>query len=60
MFTSFQFLMRGALACALSVFVTGAFAQVVPATSAANAPLLLPLNAKQQASLGVQVVAVQA
>ena len=60
MFTFFKLFVRGAFAWALSAWVLGALAQVAPTQSTASAPLLLPLNAKQQASLGVQVAAVQA
>jgi len=60
MFTSFKFFVRGAFVWTLSAWVLGALAQVAPAQSTASAPLLLPLNVKQQASLGVQVAAVQA
>ena len=60
MFTFFKLFVRGAFAWALSAWVLGALAQVAPTQSTASAPLLLPLNAKQQASLGVQVAPVQA
>ncbi|BDU53219.1 efflux RND transporter periplasmic adaptor subunit [Limnohabitans sp. INBF002] len=60
MFTFFKLFVRGAFAWALSAWVLGALAQVAPTQSTASAPLLLPLNAKQQASLGVQVATVQA
>ena len=58
MFTSFKFLLCGFVSCLWLAVTVNALAQVAP--SAANAPVLLPLNAKQQASLGVQVAAVQA
>jgi cobalt-zinc-cadmium efflux system membrane fusion protein len=60
MFTSFKFFLRGACAWALFALVFSALAQVAPVQSTVSAPLLLLLNAKQQASLGVQVAAVQA
>jgi RND family efflux transporter MFP subunit len=60
MFTSFKFFLHGACAWALFALVFSALAQVAPAQSTVSAPLLLLLNAKQQASLGVQVAAVQA
>lgn len=58
MFTSFKFFLRGFVSCLWLAVTVNALAQVAP--SAANAPVLLTLNAKQQASLGVQVAAVQA
>ena len=60
MFTFFKLFVRGAFVWALSAWVLGALAQVAPAQSTASSPLLLSLNAKQQASLGVQVATVQA
>jgi len=60
MFTSFKFFLRGAVACTFLALTVNALAQVSVASSAANASVLLSLNAKQQASLGVQVAAVQA
>ena len=60
MFTSLRFFVRGSFVFVLSVLTCSAFAQL-PAIQAANSlQVLLPLNAKQQASLGVQVGAVQA
>ena len=60
MFTFLRFFVRGSFVFALSVLPCSAFAQL-PAIQAANSlQVLLPLNAKQQASLGVQVGAVQA
>lgn len=60
MFTSFKFLVRALWLGLLYALTLSALAQVATAQSAASAPVLLPLNAKQQASLGVQVAAVQA
>ncbi len=60
MFTSLRFFVRVSFVFVLSVLTCSAFAQL-PAIQAANSlQVLLPLNAKQQASLGVQVGAVQA
>lgn len=60
MLNFFKCLFRRALLWAISVSACAVFAQVTPAQSAASAALLLPLNLKQQASLGVQVASVQA
>ncbi len=60
MFTSCQFFLRGVLVAALSGLTFNALAQVKAVQSAAGTPVLLPLSTKQQASLGVQVAAVQA
>ena len=60
MFTSCQFFLRGVLVAALSALSFNALAQVTAVQSAASTPVLLPLSTKQQASLGVQVAAVQA
>jgi membrane fusion protein, heavy metal efflux system len=60
MFTSGQFFLRGVLVAALSALTFNALAQVTAVQSTASAPVLLPLSTKQQASLGVQVAAVQA
>jgi len=54
MFTSFKFSVRAAVLGVLSVLALPALAQMP-----ASAALLLPLNAKQQASLGVQAAAIQ-
>ena len=64
MFTSFKFSVRAAVLGVLSVLALPALAQMTPIQTApaqmpASAALSLPLNAKQQASLGVQVAAVQ-
>lgn len=60
MFTFFQFFVRGVSVAVLSALTFNVLAQVTAAQSAASAPVLLPLSAKQQASLGVQVATVQA
>jgi membrane fusion protein, heavy metal efflux system len=57
---SLKFFIPSAFACALSTVVLAAFAQVKPLQVAITAPVLVPLSTKQQASLGVQVAAVQA
>mgnify|MGYP000001556227 FL=1 len=54
MFTSFKFSVRAAVLGVLSVLALPALAQMPD-----SAALSLPLNTKQQASLGVQVAAVQ-
>jgi cobalt-zinc-cadmium efflux system membrane fusion protein len=60
MFTSFQFFVRSLVCGMVSVVALHALAQVGATSSATHAPVSLPLNAKQQASLGVQVAQVQA
>jgi RND family efflux transporter MFP subunit len=60
MFTRFNFLIRSVSVLALSSLAWAAFAQGPVSAHVSAAPLLLALNAKQQASLGVQVAAVQA
>jgi RND family efflux transporter MFP subunit len=60
MFTRFNFLIRSVSVLALSSLAWAAFAQGPVSANASAAPVLLALNAKQQASLGVQVAAVQA
>lgn len=60
MFTRFNFLIRSVSVLALSSLAWAAFAQGPVSGHVSAAPLLLALNAKQQASLGVQVAAVQA
>ena len=60
MFNLFKFFSPSVFVCALSTAVLAAFAQAVPLQVANTAPVLLPISAKQQASLGVQVAAVQA
>lgn len=59
MFTFFRFVLRGSLAYTLSALAFVAIAQVPVTPSATNAHVLLSLSPKQQASLGVQVAAVQ-
>ena len=58
MFTFFKFSIRGIWVGALAALTVHALAQVTP--PATGASVLLPLSTKQQASLGVQVAAVQA
>lgn len=60
MFTFFQFFVRGVSVAVLSALTFNVLAQVTAVQSAVSAPVLLPLSAKQQASLGVQVATVQA
>lgn len=60
MVTSFKFFIRSILVGMLSTLACHALAQVGTVSSAATAPVVLPLSAKQQASLGVQVTSVQA
>ncbi|WP_310628192.1 efflux RND transporter periplasmic adaptor subunit [Limnohabitans sp.] len=60
MFTRFNFLIRSVSVLALSSLAWAAFAQGPVSAHVSATPLLLALNAKQQASLGVQVAAVQA
>jgi len=66
MFHSFNVRVRDVATGLLSVVLVSTFAPsawaqsaVVPSSPTASAPLLLKLDAKQQANLGVQVVAVQ-
>ena len=59
MVTSFKFFLRGVSVAALSALTFNVWAQVKPVQSSAGAPVILTVNAKQQASLGVQVAAVQ-
>ena len=58
--TSFKFFIRDMVVGVLSALALHAQAQVGVASSTTSAPVLLPMSAKQQASLGVQVATVQA
>jgi membrane fusion protein, heavy metal efflux system len=59
MFTSFKFLTRAALVCAVCGLTLSAWGQVAAAQATSFAPVPLPISVKQQASLGVQVAAMQ-
>jgi cobalt-zinc-cadmium efflux system membrane fusion protein len=60
MFTRFYVFVRSVCALMLCSLAISGFAQSPDTSRGPNAPLFLTLNVKQQASLGVQVVAVQA